>query len=87
MLDTAALDDNGDWLVRTLKDAEVEALKEVAHAFSQVISPVVVLHPDSNQMNFIGEVARRWDLNIDLFVRELIKCGILFCAATFVGEI
>ena len=46
MLDTAALDDNGDWLVRTLKEAEVEALKEVAHALSQVISPVVVLRPD-----------------------------------------
>ena len=78
MLDTAALDDNGDWLVRTLKEAEVEALKEVAHALSQVISLVVVLLPDSSQMNFIGEAARRWDLNIDLFVRELIECGILF---------
>ena len=43
MLDTAALDNNGDWLVRPLKEAEVEAPKEVAHALSRVISPVVVL--------------------------------------------
>ena len=78
MLDTAALDNNGDWLVRPLKEAEVEALKEVAHALSRVISPVVVRLPDSSQINFIGEAARRWDLNIDLFVRELIECGILF---------
>ena len=78
MLDTAALDGNGNWLVRALTDSEIEALKEVAHALSLVISPVVVLPPDSNRMNFIGEAARRWDLNIDLFVRELIEYGILF---------
>ena len=78
MWDIAALDDNGDWLVRALKDPEVDALKEVAHGLSRVISPVVVLPPDSSQMNFIGEAARRWDLNIDLFVRELIEYGILF---------
>ena len=29
-------------------------------------------------MNIVGEAARRWDQNIDLFVRELIECGILF---------
>ena len=29
-------------------------------------------------MNFIGDAARRWGLNIDLFVRELVECGILF---------
>ena len=29
-------------------------------------------------MNFIGDAARRWVLNIDLFVRELVECGILF---------
>ena len=46
MLDTAALDHNGDWLVRALKDPEIDALKEVAHALSQVILPVVVLPPD-----------------------------------------
>ena len=73
MMDTAALDDNGDWLVRALKDPEIETLKEVAHALSRVISPVVVLPPDSSQMNFIGEAARRWDLNIDLFVRQLVS--------------
>ena len=78
MLDTAALDDNGDWLVRAVKDPEVEALKEVAHALSRVISPVVVLPPDSSQMNFIGEAARRWDLNIDLFVRQLVEYVIFF---------
>ena len=53
MLDTAALDDNGDWLVRALKDTEIDALKEVAHALSRVISQVDVLLPDSSQMNFI----------------------------------
>ena len=78
MLDATALDNNGDWLVRPLKEAEVEALKKVAHALSRVISPVVVLPPDLNQMSFIGDAARRWDLNIDLFVRELVDCGILF---------
>ena len=78
MLGTAALDNNGDWLVRPLKEPEVEALKEVAHDLSLVISPVVVILPDSQQMSFIGDAARRWGLNIDLFVRELVKCGILF---------
>ena len=53
MLDIAALDDNGDWLVRALKDPEVEAFREIAYVLSRVISPVVVLLPDSNQMNFI----------------------------------
>ena len=78
MLDIAALDDNGDWLVRVLKHPEVEALREVACALSRVISPFVVLLPDSSQMNFIGEAARRWGLNIDLFVRQLVEYGILF---------
>ena len=76
MSDAAARDDNGDWLVRALKDPEVDAFNEVAHALLRVISPIVVLPTDSRQINFVGEAARRWDQNIDLFVRELIECGI-----------
>ena len=43
MLDTAAFDNNGDWLGCPLKEAEIKAFKDVAHALSLVISPVVVL--------------------------------------------
>ena len=77
MMDTAAYA-NDEWNIRPLKEHEVEAFEEVAEALSFVISPIVILHPDSNQMGFVAEAARQWDLNIDTFVRKLEKHGVLF---------
>ena len=72
MMDTAAYAKD-EWTIRPLKEHEAEALEEVAKALSLVISPIVILHPDSNQMDFVAEAARQWDFNIDTFVRKLEK--------------
>ena len=64
MMDTATIC-NGEWLIRLLKTAEVEAIKQMAIALANVVSPVVILLPNFIKMGFIGEGARRWDFNID----------------------
>ena len=69
---------NDEWNIRPLRDHEVDALEEVAVALSLVISPIVILHPNSNQIGFVGEAARQWDTNIDIFVGKLDSRGILF---------
>ena len=47
-------------------------------ALSLVISPFVILPPNSTQIGFSGEAARQWDINIDALVRKLDSRGILF---------
>ena len=76
MMDIAAYA-NDEWNIRPLKEHEVDALEEVAKALSLVIS-LIVMAPESNQMDFVAEAARQWDFNIDTFVRKLEKHGVLF---------
>ena len=57
--------------IRPLTEHEVEAFEEVAKALLIVISPIVILPPDSNQVDFVVEAARQLDLNIDTIVRKL----------------
>ena len=77
MMDTAALANN-EWNIRPLRDHERDAIEEIVNALSLVISPIVVLPPNSHQIGIIGEAARQWDTNIDVLVSKLDSRGILF---------
>ena len=50
----------------------------MAPALSLVISPFVILPPNSLQLGFRGTAALQWDTNIDALVRRLDDHGILF---------
>ena len=77
MSDTAALV-QGEWTVRPLKEAEIEMLENMAIALSLVISPFVILPPNSVQIGYRGTAALQWDTNIDTLVRKLYDHGVLF---------
>ena len=76
-MDTAALV-QGEWIVRPLKEPEIEMFEKMAQALSLVISPFVILPPNSVQIGFRGTAALQWDINIDTLVRKLCDHGILF---------
>ena len=77
MMDTAALA-QGEWIVRPLKEPEIEMFEKMAQALSLVISPFVILPPNSVQIGFRGTAALQWDTNIDTLVRKLYDHGVLF---------
>ena len=56
MMDTAALA-QGEWIVRPLKEPEIEMFEKMAEALSLVISPFVILPPNSVQIGFRGTAA------------------------------
>ena len=53
-------------------------LEKMAQALSLVISPFVILPPNSVQIGFRGTAALQWDTNIDTLVRKLYDHGVLF---------
>ena len=55
-MDSAALV-QGEWIVRPLKEPEIEMFEKMAQALSQVISPFVILPPNSVQIGFRGTAA------------------------------
>ena len=50
----------------------------MAEALSVVISPFVILPPNSVQIGFRGTAALQWDTNIDTLFRQLYDHGVLF---------
>ena len=68
----------GEWIVRLLRDSEHEEMEQMTQALSLVISPFVILPPNSLQFGFRGTAALQWDTNIDALVRKLDDHGIVF---------
>ena len=55
----AATISNGEWIIRLLRSSEIEAQREMAGILARVVSPVVILHPNSMQMGYVGHGARQ----------------------------
>ena len=77
MMDKATQVD-GVWIIRPLRDAELECIETMSAVLANIITPIAMLPASNEIIGFSGPGASQWDLNVDMLCRRLNRKCIAF---------